>query len=110
VDAEGLLYFKGRSDDIIKTRGEKVSPVEVENALYAIKGVREAAVIGVDDALLGQAVKAFVVLEAGATLTPADILRECGSRLENFMVPRYVELVPDLPKTDTGKIRKAGLR
>ena len=56
-------------DDIIKSRGEKVAPKEVENVLYNITGVRDAAVIGVPDDILGQAVKAFVVLEAGVTLT-----------------------------------------
>jgi long-chain acyl-CoA synthetase len=110
MDDEGFLYFKGRSDDIIKTRGEKVSPVEVENVLYSIGGVKEAAAIGVADELLGQAVKAFVVLEAGASLTQRDILKHCTERLENFMVPKYVEFMDELPKTSTGKIRKAGLQ
>ena len=68
LDDEGYLYFVGRMDDIIKSRGEKVAPKEVENVLYNISGVRDAAVIGVPDDILGQAVKAFVVLEAGVTL------------------------------------------
>ena len=65
--------------------------------------------IGVPDELLGHAVKAFVVLEEGAVLTEKDIQRECQSRLENFMVPKFVTLVDDLPKTTTGKIRKTDL-
>jgi amino acid adenylation domain-containing protein len=108
-DDEGYLYFVGRMDDIIKSRGEKVAPKEVENAIVSIAGVKEAAVVGVDDPVLGQAVKAFVVLEAGASLTEKDVQRECQQRLENFMVPKHVALVPDLPKTDTGKIKKTGL-
>ena len=63
LDDEGYLYFVGRMDDIIKSRGEKVAPKEVEHVLYNISGVRDAAVIGVPDDILGQAVKAFVVLE-----------------------------------------------
>ena len=59
----GFLYFVGRKDDIIKTRGEKVSPKEVENVLYALPGVREAAVVGVPDPILGMAIKAVVALE-----------------------------------------------
>ena len=59
VDADGDLYFVDRSDDIIKTRGEKVSSVEVENAIHEIAGVRHAAVIGIPDDLLGQAVRAY---------------------------------------------------
>ncbi|MGH9270839.1 MAG: class I adenylate-forming enzyme family protein, partial [Ilumatobacteraceae bacterium] len=109
LDDEGYLTFVGRMDDIIKSRGEKVAPKEVEGALVAIAGVKEAAVIGVDDELWGSAVKAFVVLDDGAVLEPKQIARESQSRLENFMVPKYVEIVEDLPKTDSGKIKKTGL-
>jgi acyl-coenzyme A synthetase/AMP-(fatty) acid ligase len=97
-------------DDIIKSRGEKVAPKEVENVLYNITGVRDAAVIGVPDDILGQAVKAFVVFEQGVVLTTKDIQRECQARLEAFMVPKYVEVVADLPKTTTGKIKKTDLK
>ncbi len=110
MDEDGDLYFLGRSDDIIKTRGEKVSPVEVENVLYALRGVREAAVIGVPDELLGQAVKAVIVAEEGAELTASAVLKHCAGRLENFMVPKYVEFASELPQTATGKIRKVELR
>ncbi|MDE2418797.1 MAG: AMP-binding protein [Burkholderiales bacterium] len=109
LDEEGYLYFVGRMDDVIKSRGEKVAPKEVENALMNIPGVREAAVIGVADEVLGQAVKAFVVLEAGTAMTEKQLQKVCQSRLENFMVPKIIALVPDLPKTDTGKIKKTGL-
>lgn len=109
IDEEGYLYFVGRMDDVIKSRGEKVAPKEVENALMNISGVKEAAVVGVPDDILGQAVKAFVVLEEGSLLTEKQLQKECQSRLENFMVPKFVMIVPDLPKTDTGKIKKTGL-
>jgi len=110
LDEEGYLYFVGRMDDIIKSRGEKVAPKEIEHVLYNIKGVRDAAVIGVPDQTLGQAVKAFVVLEQGSRLTPKDIQRECQAKLESFMLPKYVEIVQDLPTTSTGKIKKTDLR
>jgi amino acid adenylation domain-containing protein len=109
LDDEGYLYFVGRMDDIIKSRGEKVAPKEVENAIVDIPGVKEVAVVGVPDDLLGQAVKAFVVLEQGAALGPKEIERECRARLEDFMVPKHIELRDDLPKTTTGKIKKTGL-
>jgi long-chain acyl-CoA synthetase len=109
VDDEGFLYFVGRSDDIIKSRGEKVAPAEVENALYAIQGVREAAVIGVPDERLGEAIRAYVVLEEGSELTDRDVIAACRERLESFMVPSEVVLLDELPKTATGKIRKKGL-
>lgn len=110
MDADGDLYFVGRSDDIIKTRGEKVSPVEVENVLHRIPGVREAAVIGVPDELLGEAIRAFVVLDDGASVTEQQVKRECMQRLESFMVPREVVFVPELPKTTTAKVSRRLLR
>jgi amino acid adenylation domain-containing protein len=109
LDAEGYLYFVGRMDDIIKCRGEKVAPKEVEAVLFNVNGVKEAAVIGVPDEILGEAVKAFVVLERGAALTERDLLRACQEKLASFMVPKHIALVPELPKTDTGKIKKTGL-
>ena len=110
TDDEGWLYFVARKDDIIKSRGEKVSPREVENAIYGLDGVLEAAVIGVDDELLGQAIKAFVVLKEGFTYSEREVIRHCLGHLENFMAPKFVEFVDDLPVTNTGKIRKSGLR
>jgi long-chain acyl-CoA synthetase len=108
MDDEGYLYFVGRKDDIIKSRGEKVAPKEVEAVLYQLPGVVEAAVVGVDDPIMGQAVKAFLVQE-GETLTPESVLAHCRSHLEDLMVPKYVEFRDALPKTDSGKIKKTGL-
>jgi long-chain acyl-CoA synthetase len=109
TDSEGWLYFVARRDDIIKSRGEKVSPREVENAIYAMDGVYEVAVIGVPDEVLGQAIKAFVTLKPGASLTERDVIRYCLAHLESFMAPKYVEFVEELAKTGTGKITKTGL-
>jgi long-chain acyl-CoA synthetase len=109
TDSDGWLYFVARRDDIIKSRGEKVSPREVENAISSLQGVFEVAVIGVPDDVLGQAVKAFVTLAPGAHLTERDVIRHCLAHLENFMAPKYVEFVDSLPKTGTGKIKKTGL-
>jgi len=105
ADEDGFLYFISRRDDIIKTRGEKVSPQEVERALYALPGIREAVAGGVDDPVFGQAIRAYVVLEDGATLTEREIIRHCAGRLEDYMVPKSVEFRDTLPRTTTGKIR-----
>jgi long-chain acyl-CoA synthetase len=110
MDEDGYFYFQGRSDDIIKTRGEKVSPVEVENALHGLAAIKEAAVIGIPDENLGQAVKAFVVLEKGSEVTTKEIQKHCAARLEGFMVPQRIEFVLELPKTSSGKIKKDALR
>ena len=109
TDDEGWLYFVARRDDIIKSRGEKVSPREVENVIHEMPAVYEVAVVGVADDVLGQAVKAYVTLTAGAVLTEREVIRHCLARLESFMVPKHVEFVDELPKTNTGKIRKTGL-
>jgi long-chain acyl-CoA synthetase len=109
VDADGYLYFSGRTDDIIKSRGEKISPLEVETVLYDILGIREAAVLGVPDPLLGQAVQAFVSLMNGSTLCEGKIRKLCGDKLESFMVPKYVTFLPELPKSGNGKTDKKAL-
>lgn len=108
MDEEGFLYFVGRGDDIIKSRGEKVAPKEVENVLYDLPGVVETAVIGIPDPILGEAIKAFVVTSDN-DLTEKDILRHCRAHLEDFMVPQLVEFRSELPKTSSGKITKKNL-
>ncbi len=109
LDEDGYLYFVGRMDDVIKSRGEKVPPAEVESTLLAIAGVREAAVIGVPDDVLGSAIKAFVVLEPGAVLDVSAIQHECRARLESFKVPTQIELREALPRSSNGKIQKTEL-
>lgn len=108
-DDEGYLYFVGRKDDIIKSRGEKVSPREVENVISSHPAVAEVAVIGLPDAILGQAIKALVVLRGGSPATPKEIQRHCAQHLEDFMVPQVVELRESLPRTGNGKVNKREL-
>lgn len=110
TDAEGYLYFVSRTDDIIKSRGEKVSPVEVEHAICHIPGVTDAAVVGVPDERLGQAVQAHVTLADGVQLTERDVIRHCLATLESHLVPQRVFFVSELPVTDSGKVRRASLR
>jgi len=107
ADEEGYLYFVSRKDDIIKTRGEKVSPKEVENVIYELAGVREVAVIGVPDPILGNAIKAIVA--ADERFAERDVIRQCSARLEEFMVPKYVEFRDQLPKSENGKIARKEL-
>jgi len=109
TDSEGYLYFVGRKDDIIKSRGEKVSPREVEDVLTAHPAVAEAAVIGVANALLGQAVHAFVAPREGHEPSERELLRHCAGQLEDFMVPRHVAICDHLPRTANGKIDKKAL-
>ncbi len=108
-DDDGFYYFVGRRDDIIKSRGEKVAPKEVEGVLYSLPDIVEAAVIGVPDPVLGEAIKAFVVLAGDSRLCEKDVLRHCRAHLEDFMVPQHVEIRKDLPKSSGGKILKIDL-
>lgn len=110
ADEDGFLYFVGRKDDMIKTRGERVSPKEVENVLYGLEGIVEAAVIPVPDDILGQAIKALIVKKDGVLLTEKDILRHCKNELEEFAIPKYIEFRTSLPKTSSGKIDKLFLK
>jgi amino acid adenylation domain-containing protein len=109
ADEEGFLYFVGRKDDIIKSRGEKVAPKEVEHVVYALEGVQDAAVIGVPDPVLGEAIKLFVAPRPGVALDERAIREHCKRNLEDFMAPRYIELRASLPKGATGKIDKKAL-
>lgn len=110
MDEEGFLYFQGRTDDIIKTRGEKVSPIEVENVIYKINGVREVAVHGIPDAVMGEAIVAHVTLHEEIVLNEKDVQKECMSKLEVFMVPQRVMFLNQMPKSPNGKIDKKVLK
>ena len=110
MDEDGFLYFLGRSDDIIKTRGEKVSPVEVENVIYKIEGVKEVAVLGIPDEVLGESIIAFVTMYNEEQFNEKEIRRECMSKLESFMVPQRIIFVKEMPKSSNGKINKLELK
>jgi len=107
-DEEGFFYFISRVDDIIKTRGEKVAPKEVENVLYLLPSVLEAAVVGIPDELEGEAIKAYLV-SRDPQLSAKDVISHCKKHLESFMIPKYVEFRDSLPKGSTGKIAKREL-
>ncbi len=109
-DEEGFLYFISRKDDMIKSKGERISAKEVENNICGMEGVAEVAVIGVPDEILGQAIKVFIVPEKDGALTEKDVLKYCSANMETFMVPKYVEFMNELPRTPNGKIDKKKLQ
>jgi acyl-CoA synthetase (AMP-forming)/AMP-acid ligase II len=109
TDEQGYLYFVSRKDDIIKSRGEKVSPREIENVVCHLPGIAESAVVGVPDPLLGQAILLVVTTEEQAQLTERDVRAHCARHLEDYMQPKYVEFAADLPRTDNGKINKRAI-
>jgi acyl-coenzyme A synthetase/AMP-(fatty) acid ligase len=109
-DEEGFLYFVGRRDNQIKSSGFRVSPTEVEEALRASGRLRDAAVIGVPDAMLGQRIVSYVTAADGCEIDSQELIDFCAGRLPRHMVPKEVLLIETLPKTATGKIDYPGLR
>jgi long-chain acyl-CoA synthetase len=107
MDDEGYFHFVSRKDDVIKSRGEKVAPREVEDVIHMLPGVT-AAVVGVPDPVAGHVVKAFVVSH-GEPVTESEVIAHCRAHLEDVKVPTYVEFRSDMPMTPSGKVSKAGL-
>ncbi len=109
-DREGYINIVDRKKDMIITGGENVYSIEVENALYALPYVLEAAVFGLPDPKWGEAVKAVVVLRPGHEVTEAKLIQDCKARIAGYKAPKSVDFVSDLPKTGSGKISKRALK
>lgn len=110
MDPQGWLYVVDRKKDMINASGFKVWPREVEDVLYTHPAVREAAVVGIPDGYRGETVKAYISLRPGAATDPDDLALYCKERLAAYKYPRQVEILPDLPKTASGKILRRELR
>ncbi|MGW0997480.1 AMP-binding enzyme [Streptomyces sp. NPDC002523] len=110
MDEQGWLYVVDRKKDMINASGLKVWPREVEDVLYTHPAVREAAVVGVPDGYRGETVKAYISLRPGAETDPDELAGYCKERLAAYEYPRQVEILPDLPKTASGKILRRELR
>jgi acyl-CoA ligase (AMP-forming) (exosortase A-associated) len=110
MDDEGFLYFIGRSDTMIKSSGFRISPTEIEEVLFQTGNLRGAAVIGLPDEVLGQVIKAFVVGKDGKPLDTDALLATCGERMPRYMVPKFIEVLSELPKTSSGKVDYPALR
>jgi long-chain acyl-CoA synthetase len=110
LDADGYLFLSGRSSDMIKTAGERLFPREVEQVLEAHPSVGASAVFGVPDPLLGERVVACVVPTPGHEPSPQELKSHCLKSLPYLRIPKEVYVVPELPKTPSGKIRREELR
>ena len=110
IDADGYVEIVGRSKDLIITGGLNVYPKEIEEALNALPGILESAVVGLPDPDFGEAVTAVVVAEPGSTLNPAEIRRQAREVLAPFKVPKSVHVMESLPRNALGKVEKARLR
>ncbi|HUD76268.1 MAG TPA: AMP-binding protein [Streptosporangiaceae bacterium] len=110
VEAGDYLVISDRKKDVIISGGENVSSVEVEDCLYQHPAVAEVAVIGIPDPRWGETVKALVVLRSGDSVTEAELIEHCRSRLSHFKCPTSIEVREVLPRTATGKLQKFKLR
>jgi acyl-CoA synthetase (AMP-forming)/AMP-acid ligase II len=110
TDDEGFLTITDRKKDVIITGGENVSSIEVEDCIFSHPAVAEVAVIGVPDTKWGETIKALVVVRDGTTVSAADIIAHCKSRLAGYKAPTSVEFRPAIPRTATGKVQKFKLR
>lgn len=110
LEEDGALTFVERDKDVLKVGGENVGAPEIERVLLGIEGVREAAVVGRPDAMLGEVPVAFVTAVPGAVLSAEELTERCGAMLAHFKRPREVRIVPELPRSTLDKVAKARLR
>jgi long-chain acyl-CoA synthetase len=110
LDSDGFLYVVERKKDLIIRGGFNIYPREVEEVLYAHPAVLEAAVVGVPDPLMGEEARAWVVLKAGAEVTPEALAAHCQAHLARFKCPRDIRFTEALPKSPIGKILRKELR
>jgi acyl-CoA ligase (AMP-forming) (exosortase A-associated) len=110
MDEGGFLYFVGRRDSMIKSAGFRISRTEVEEVLYQSGMIKEAAVIGVPDEILGQAVTAFIAKNSHGPVDLAELSAFCSTKLPRYMMPKSFHVLPSLPKTPNGKIDYTNLQ
>lgn len=107
IDAEGFMYFVGRNDEMIKCAGNRISPTEVEEVLYATGWVQSAAAFGIPHDVYGQAVLLAVSPVAGKTLSVEEVLAHCKKAMPAYMVPQKIEIWPDFPRNVNGKLDRS---
>jgi long-chain acyl-CoA synthetase len=110
IDQNGEVLFLDRKKDMIKSGGENVASVRIEETLLAHPAVQNAAVVGLPHPQWGEAVAAFVKLKPGASASEAEIVEHCRQSLGGFQVPKMVRILDEMPMTATGKLRKVELR
>ncbi|MFD1204815.1 MULTISPECIES: long-chain fatty acid--CoA ligase [Sporosarcina] len=110
MDDDGLLYIVDRKKDMIIRGGENVYPVEVEEVLYQLPELMEAAVIGIPHEVFGEVPKAYIVVKKGQTLTEQDVFAHCAKNLAKYKIPHEIEFLDELPRNASGKVLKHTLR
>ena len=110
MDDEGFIYIVDRQKDMYISGGENVYPAEVENVIYQIPQIAEAAIIGVPDEKWGEVGFAFIVIKKDENLSEEEIIDHCLKNLAKFKIPKGVEFIDALPRNATGKVLKRTLR
>ena len=106
LDDDGYLTISGRRKEMIKVFGESVSAFSIEAAIVALPGVAEVAVTSVPHPVSGESICAFVVMQAGSSVSEKEIRQHCANRLGRARIPTHVRILDTLPKTSSGKVRK----
>jgi len=109
-DADGYIYIDGRSSEMIKTGANRISPKEIEEIITEIPQVQEAVVVGVPDEILGQIIKAVIVIRQNNVLKKLDVQSYCKNNLADYKVPKIIEFTNEIPKTSSGKIQRFKLQ
>jgi len=109
-DENGFYYFVDRKKDALRRRGENISSYEVEKVINSHEAVLESAAVAVKSELGEDEIMICLMLKPGQTLAPEDLIAFCKERMAYFMVPRYVRIMDQLPKTATQRTQKAKLR
>lgn len=110
IDEEGYLYIVSRKSDLIKSGAHRIAPKEIEDSILEHEAVHEVAVLGIDDEILGEAIRACIVLKDGKTCSKKEIQAFCRKKLPAYKVPHHITFCEQLPKTSSGKIKKNELK
>jgi len=110
LDEDGELFILARKKDVIIIKGQNIHPVDIEDVLYSHPSVAEAAVVGIEDELRGERIKAFVGLTDGRVATERELKEFCREYLARYKVPKEIIIMDSLPRTATGKICKEDLK
>ncbi|WP_078427204.1 class I adenylate-forming enzyme family protein [Alkalihalobacterium alkalinitrilicum] len=110
LDEDGYFYFVDRLKDMVKRAGENIATSEIETVLNQHPLIADSAVVGIDDEIRDVALKAFVILKDGTSISEQEVIEHCQERLAKFKVPEFVEFIDEFPRTSVGKIQKAKLR
>ncbi len=105
-DDDRYIFIDGRSSEMIKSGGQRISPKEIEEVISELDGVAEVGVVGIDDEMLGQIIKAFIVRKPDIPLEAKTIQAHCLKNLASYKIPKHIEFTNDLPKTASGKLRR----